>query len=34
MENTKGFVPVLDEKELEEGKMKRCLGGRYTNFIH
>src|SRR4030043_1467536 len=22
MENTKGFVPVLDEKELEEGKMK------------
>ena len=22
MENTDGFVPVLDEKELEEGKMK------------
>jgi 3-phenylpropionate/trans-cinnamate dioxygenase ferredoxin subunit len=22
MENTKGFVPVLDEKELVEGKMK------------
>jgi 3-phenylpropionate/trans-cinnamate dioxygenase ferredoxin subunit len=23
MENTDGFVSVLDEKELEEGKMKR-----------
>jgi 3-phenylpropionate/trans-cinnamate dioxygenase ferredoxin subunit len=22
MENTDGYVPVLDEKELEEGKMK------------
>ena len=29
-----GFVPVLDEKELGEGKMKLVISRGHTGFVY